>query len=505
MIVLFGVLGAFNLRQASLPVSGFRMMMSSSSLEGISNMSLQKIEARAREVLTARQEGSSPITALLMDDDFCTLVMQHRLSQGLRLPEQSANMAPSGRLAYLQALSSGKGVAEARALCDNSQKRLERLRKFEAVEDEEIRAALIETMKAVLDPGQQNSYWVGIYLLQGEARIPQNSLPLHEVDTPADEAIPIVLKAMGRRPDAAIRISDNNEITGSTGFIRLGKDPAHFGFPETAGPKAGTNAALLHYEIDHPGGDFVFFTQINSCDRLFDKMMQLDDECPLYINDMPQMMALNNYFLQSFGAFCACAGDTEVRMVIRDGVITVAESPDFAPEADAILERLRGRGEDEAKLPALEHYLRNGVEAQDDDWDIIEEMTARHPDLLGHKDLDMGRSRIFGMPKADLQALALQLWDGDEAKAHAEVEEALEGCQALDLPAGRWHLYIPNLASNRMEQGLDALNRLSGRNDKDVMFVLSDHLLELGDDPHLRTTMRKLSEAEPDCVLDPGW
>lgn len=56
-----------------------------------------------------------------------------------------------------------------------------------------------------------------------------------------------------------------------------------------------------------------------------------------------------------------------------------------------------------------------------------------------------------------------------------------------------------------MEQGLETLNGLSGRNDTEVIFVLSDRLLELGDDPHLHATMRSLPEVEPEAALAPSF
>jgi hypothetical protein len=465
---------------------------------------IETLEARALNVLEQGRGRRAPISLLLADDAFCTLMTAHRLAQGVGFPDPSPTLPASARLAFLHALAAGEDVAEAREGCDRRRTLLERMAVFRALPDGSIRDMLMDSIVALFDDPSPSSHWAAQHLLYGSDRIPQSAIPLHEKDTSPEEAVRVVCNLMRRPPDRRMTISDINTLTEAIGFIRIGEAPAHFGFPETASPKTGTNAAILHYEIDHPGGEFLFFTRIGG--PLSETMERIQEDCPLYINDMHQLMALNSYHLQEMGAFCVPCGNTKITFIDRDGVISASEYPDFKPDAQRILAELRLRGIEDADLAGLAVFL--GGEklpaGRDHDWDMIERVSLAHPDLMGHLGMDVERSQIFGISREGLLAFARRACDGDEAAALEAVEAAREGAAVLDLPAGRLHLHVPNLASrSRLDDAVPLLNAVTGRNDGALMFLLSDRALDFGTDPHAVATMRRLPAAEPDPDLAP--
>lgn len=470
---------------------------------------LSGIEARAKQVLSAGGGRRAPIHQLLGDDSFCALMMRHRAEQGVQLPDQDGALPASARLAFLHALANDEGVAEAREGCDGSRGLLARLsRAREVVDSQEfsgasdapsIREMLISSLTAMLERENPNSHWAAQYLLYGSGRIPQVAIPLHEPGTPVDQAVDVVLGLMRRPPDPNLTISDQDPVTDAVGFIRIGEVPAHFGFPETGAPRTGTNAAILHYEIDHPGGPFCLFTDAGG--PIGERMDEIQEACPLYINDPHQLMALNTYWLREMGAFCVPCGDTQITFLDRDGVISASEYPDFSADAGRIMEELVARGVDEAKLDGLAPFLRGEEGVPDHDWDLIERISGVHPDLMGHLGMDIDRSQIFGVPRDRLEALARDLC-GPEL-ADAAVEAALTGAVTLDLPAGPLHLYVPNVATrSRSEEAEPLLNGVTGRRDRELMFLLADRALDLGPDPHSVSTMRRAPA--PEAGPEPG-
>jgi hypothetical protein len=473
-------------------------------------VSLAALEARARELLSAGGRHS-PMHRLLDDDAFCTLLMRHRAGQGISLPDEDGTMPHSARLAFLHALATGEGVAEAREGCDGRQGLLARLaRAREMIDSQEfsgasdapsIREMLISSLTAMLDRGTPNSHWAAQYLLYGSGRIPQSAIPLHEPGTPVDRALELVLGLLRRPPDPDLTISDRDPVSDAVGFIRIGRRPAHFGFPETGSPKTGTNAALLHYEIDHPGGPFCIFTQADG--PIGERMMEIQEDCPLYLNDPHQLMALNSFWLREIGAFCARCGDTQITFLDRDGVISASEYPDLSTDAERIRTELASRGVDGADLNALAPFLRGEKGVPDHDWDLIERVSGAHPDLMGHLGMAIERPHIFGISRARLEEMAVAL-SGVES-AEAALKEALSGAVTLDLPAGPLHLYVPNLASpGRRNDAEGLLNGVTGRADRELMLLLADRPLDLGPDPHAVTTMRRLPPAAPEAGPEPG-
>ena len=453
----------------------------------------ERILAKVRALMTTKPAKSSPITALLMDDTFCTLLMAHRSDQGMSLPEQSALVDASDRLAYLHALRDGTAVAEARENCDRTN--ILRKKRAEAKDHHsiDIRAALNKMFTAELSPENQPSFFAGQYILYGEERIAQSTIPLHQPETGLDDVILIVSDMLRRFPDPCITMSDRNPDTTQTSFIRVGTEAAHFTFPETGDPKSGSRAAILHYEIDHPGGDMVFFTTPGNFGPLSEMMIDIEDRNPLFINEMPQLMAVNSLYLQEMGAFCVPCGDTCITMLLRDGVLTAAERPDLSGEVEEILNVLEQRGVSAAERASLSDFLRN-VEVEDDyDWQTIERLSAQHPDLLGNQEMDIEMSHVFGISKVALMEHALRLCDADVTAAQVEVDEFIKGSASINLPAGRHHFYVTNLASQRRNDALPAFNKVSGREDQDLIFVLADHPLDLCDDPDLVSTMRHLA------------
>ena len=453
----------------------------------------EQILAQVRALMTTKPAKSSPITALLMDDTFCTLLMAHRSEQGMALPEQSALVDASDRLAYLHALRDGAAVAEARENCDRT--KLFRKQRAEAMAhlNIDMRAALKKMFTAELSPENQPSFFAGQYVIYGEERIAQSAIPLHQPETGLDDVIAIVSNLLRRSPDPCITISDRNPDTKQTGFIRVGTHAAHFTFPEAGDPKCGSRAAILHYEIDHPGGEMIFFTTPGNFGPLSDMMLGIEDRNPLYINEMPQLMAVNSLYLQEMGALCVPCGDTCITMLLRDGVLTASERPDLSGEVEEILNALEQRGVPTAQRTSLSEFLRK-VEVEDDyDWGTVESLSALHPDLLGNQEMDIEMSHVFGIHKAALLEHALRLCDADVTAAQVEVDEFINGSASINLPAGPHHLYVANLASHRRNDALPAFNKVSGREDQDLIFVLADHPLDLGDDPDLVSTMRRLA------------
>ncbi len=454
---------------------------------------IEQILAQVRALMTSKPAKSSPITTLLMDDTFCTLLMAHRSEQGMVLPEQSALVDASDRLAYLHALRDGTAVAEARENCDRTNILRKKRAEAKAHHSIDIRAALNKMFTAELSPENQPSFFAGQYILYGEERIAQSTIPLHQPETGLDDVILIVSDMLRRFPDPCITMSDRNPDTTQTSFIRVGTEAAHFTFPETGDPKTGSRAAILHYEIDHPGGDMVFFTTPGNFGPLSEMMLDIEDRNPLFINEMPQLMAVNSLYLQEMGAFCVPCGDTCITMLLRDGVLTAAERPDLSGEVEEILNALEQRGVSAAERASLSDFLRN-VEVEDDyDWQTIERLSAQHPDLLGSQEMDIEMSNVFGIPKAELLKHAFRLCAGDEKTAEAEVEGFIEGAACIELPSGRHHLYVANLASQSLYDALPAFNKASGREDQDLIFVLADHPLDLGDDHDMVSTMRELA------------
>jgi hypothetical protein len=361
---------------------------------------------------------------------------------------------------------------------------------------------LVRSLEAMLEKGDPNSHWAAQYLLYGSERIPQAAIPLHERDTSPEAAAAVVGALMRRPPDRSLTISDRDPVTGATGFIRIGRSPAHFAFPETGSSKMGTNAAILHYEIDHPGGAFCLFTDCGG--PIGDLMVKIHEACPLYINDPHQLMGLNSYWLREMGAFCVPCGDTQITFLDRDGVVSASEYPDFRADADRILAELSERGLDAEELNGIAPYLRGERGLPDHDYDLIDRVSQANPDLLGHLGMQLDRSQIFGIPLDGLRALAIGLSDGDEAGTEAVVTAALTGAAVLDLPAGPLHLYVPNIAlPNRSETAEPLLNGVTGRQDRALMFLLSDRSLDLGPDPHSVGTMRRLPAREPDTGPEP--
>lgn len=460
---------------------------------------LQTLAERAHQILAWKPADIAPIVTLLDDDDFCTLMMQLRMEQGMRLPKQNPDLPPSLRLGFLHALAAGEGERAARNECDGRAKLEKSLRKAKDSPDEDVRAYLVPYLEKMLQPGNRNSDWSAKYLLFGRARISQEAIPLHEAETSAEDVVHIVTGLLQDPVAPLLDISDRQGDTGEVAFIRIGLKPDHFSFPETASAKTGTNAAVFHYEIDHPGGDFLFFNQIEHPGGAAGKFFSdLEEHDPLYINDLHQLMARNSYYLHGAGIFHVPAGDTRVTMLLRDGVLSAAVDHDQTSEAGSILEALRGRGMSREEEASMSPFL-NKAEVEDDyDWDTIERLQSEHPDLLGYAGMGMERSYIFGVPKAALFDLLLQHAEGDEAKAAADLEIMSRTAEAVPLEAGRYHLHVPNLASTtRHQQGLEALDRAVGRKSEDLWFVLADHKLDLGSDPHMMSSMRKLNCEPP--------
>jgi hypothetical protein len=472
---------------------------------------LSGIEARAKQVLSAGGGRRAPIHQLLGDDSFCALMMRHRAEQGVQLPDQDGALPASARLAFLHALANDEGVAEAREGCDGRRGLLARLaRAREMVDSQEfsgasdapsIREMLISSLTAMLERENPNSHWAAQYLLYGSGRIPQVAIPLHERDTPPETAVRIIRGLLAQRPERLITISDRDPVTDSVGFIRIGERPAHFGFPETGSPKTGTNAAVLHYEIDHPGGPFCLFTDAGG--PIGERMIEIQEACPLYINDPHQLMALNTYWLREIGVFCAPCGDTQITFLDRDGVISASEYPDFSADAGRIMAELGARGLEREKLDSLAPFLRGEKGVPDHDWDLIDQVSESHPDLMGHLGMAIDRSHIFGVPRARLETLARDLCGPD--LAGAAVDAALTGAVTLDLPAGPLHLYVPNIATTSRSQDAEPLlNTVTGRRDRKLMFLLADRPLDLGPDPHSVTTMRRVPVVGPEAGPEPG-
>ncbi len=430
-------------------------------------MSLDAIETRARKVLTANAGRRSALHLLLSDDAFCALMMGHRAGQGVQLPDQDGALPASARLAFLHALATGEGVAEAREGCDGRKGLLARLaRAREMIDSQEfsgasdvpsIREMLISSLTAMLEREDPNSHWAAQYLLYGGERIPQVAIPLHQRDTPPEAAVLIITGLLAQRPARLITVSDRDPVTEAVGFIRIGEAPAHFAFPETGAPRTGTNAAILHYEIDHPGGPFCLFTDAGG--PIGERMDEINEACPLYINDPHQLMALNTYWLREMGAFCVPCGDTQITLLDRDGVVSASEYPDFSADADRLLALLGERGISREEQEQLTPFLRGEDGDPDHDWDLIERLSAEHPDLLGHPGMAIERSQIFGIPLERLRDLALDLCGGDMSATEAAVEKAIEGAARLDLPTGPLHLYVfmsrtsPRRAAGRRPRG----------------------------------------------------
>lgn len=460
-----------------------------------------RIEGRARAVLSSKDPEHSPVTVLLNDDAFCALLMSHRMGQGLRIPAQSDLVPHSTRLVYLQALVDGEDIAPARAACNGHQAQLEMLKKIRAMErpSEDVLSLVPHLERFLADP-ETSSYWTGLPLLYGENRIAQHVIPLHQPDTPAEAAIGIVMGALARRPDRSMTISDRDARTEALGFIRIGTDPAHFAFPETASVKFGTNAAIYHYEIDHPGGDFAFFNSLHldgtHFSALADKVLRDD---PLYINDGAQMMARCSYYLQALGLFHVPAGDTRVTVAGEDGILSAAVDHDWRHKADRVLSALAEQGIGPAEHAAMSDYLTKAEVEDDYDWDVIEDMQSRFPDILGHV-IGMDRSYIISGSRAQMEDRILEACGGDAALAAADIASALEGATIIDLPAGRHHLYVPNrYSTTRHEAGLAALDEACGQAHEDLWFVLSEEPLDLEADPHMVMTMRRLPIEAPEA------
>jgi len=460
---------------------------------------LSRIAARAEQVLADGCGRRAPVHLLLGDDAFCALMMRHRMGQEVKLPDQDGALPASARLAFLHALAAGEGVAEAREGCDGRRTMLARLARARETSDLSIRDLLVRSLEEILDRETPNSHWAAQYLLYGSEQIPQSAIPLHEKETPVGRAVDLVLGLLRRAPERELTISDRDPVSDAVGFIRIGHRPAHFGFPETGSPRTGTNAALLHYEIDHPGGPFCLFTAADG--PIGERMDEIQEACPLYINDPHQLMALNTYWLREIGAFCVPCGDTQITFLDRDGVISASEYPDLSADAERILEELGARGVDESKLDGLTPFLRGEEGDPDHDWDLIDQVSGAHPDLMGHLGMDIDRSQIFGVPRARLEALARDLCGSDLAEA--AVGAALSGAVTLDLPAGPLHLYVPNVATtSRSEAAEPLLNAVTGRRDRELMFLLADRALDLGPDPHSVSTMRRAPA--PEAGPEPG-
>jgi hypothetical protein len=464
---------------------------------------IDAISNHIKQLMAAKNSKTSPIEAILMDDAFCTMMMQHRMSQGMKLPEQSPSVDLSSRLSYLHALASGTGVAEARELSDMTGRTLKKISELKDILDPEIREKLVNTFKQMTSPGNRASYFAGQYILYGEERIAQSSIPLHQSETSDEDVLAIVSRLLERTPDAVMTISDANPLTKEVGFIRVGLDPKHFSFPETGAAAVKESSAILHYEIDHPGGDMVFFTTPGGGEQLDELMMDIEDSNPLYINEMPQLMAVNSLYLQQMGAFCVPSGDTCITIIEREGVLTAAERPDLTGDADDLLFGLFMRDVPNVELLAMSDFLHQ-VEMEDDyDWDTVEKLYKEHPDILGHQEMKIERSHVFGISRSALLEHALRLCEGDEETAQDEVEEFVEGSAQITMPEGRLHLYVANLASkDRYKDALPAFNRISGRQDEDMIFVLSDSELDFGDDPRIVSTMRKLDAVSPDPEMN---
>ena len=186
-------------------------------------------------------------------------------------------------------------------------------------------------------------------------------------------------------------------------------------------------------------------------------------------------------------------------------MISASEYPDFSADADRILALLEERGVPREEQEQLTPFLRGEDGDPDHDWDLIERLSAEHPDLLGHPGMAIERSQIFGIPLERLRDLALDLCAGDASAAETAVEEAIAGAARLDLPAGTLHLYVPNLASrSRRETAEGLLNAVTGRTDRALMFLLATRELDLGPDPHAMTTLRRLDRASFPATPEPA-
>lgn len=461
---------------------------------------LDQIESRARTVLTTKKRRHSPVNALLNDDAFCALMMAHRMGQGIRIPEQSDMVPFSARLAYLHALAAGDGIAEARVACNGRHAQQGMLDKILAmVSPPKELLGLVPSLEAVLSDPESPPYWTGLSLLYGEDRIGEQVVPLHETKTGTEEALQIVMRALARPPDRMIKISDRNPQTEAIGFIRIGAEPEHFSFPETVSVKAGRNAAIYHYEFDHPGGDLAFFNSLwvdgTHFRGLAEKVMKKD---PLYINDGAQLMARCSYYLQTLGLFHVPAGDTRVIVTADNGILSAAVDHDLRDKAEGILGELAERGLSATELAAMSDYLTKAEVEDDYDWDVIEQMQERFPDILGHV-IGMDYSYILGGSRLQMEERILAACGGDAELAAADIREALSEATIIDLPAGRHHLYVPNLFStSRYKSGLAALDQACGHAHKELWFVLSEQELDLGEDPHMVMTMRRMPDMEPE-------
>ncbi|MFG6080330.1 hypothetical protein ACEUZ9_000880 [Paracoccus litorisediminis] len=323
---------------------------------------------RARAVLVAKPAKLSPLHALLRDDDFCVKLMTHRLSQGMRLPEQNASLPASPRLAFLHALAAGGDVSNARVECDGLSavgKILAKAEKLRAMPGGE---EILRHFSALIDSDDRKSYWLLQPLFHGEDKIRQGVIPLRDSKTGIEEAVDIVHDILKRQISAVIIFSDMAPELLPQGFIQVGTHPAHIAFPEMRGSNSGADAALLHYEIDHPGGDFLFFNTLSPYGLHCEKTLKaLVDGNPLNINEMPQMMA----------AFLVPAGDTQVTLLPRDGCLVAAVNHDLSGEADEILSSLADRGMSEDDLRNISGWLRTGEIEDDDLWEV-ETAQSRH-------------------------------------------------------------------------------------------------------------------------------
>lgn len=462
-------------------------------------MDMSILEGHIRAVLATKDPDCSPVGALLNDDTFCALVISHRMGQGVRIPAQSEQAPHSARLAFLHALADREDIAAARAACDGHQAQRELLEKIRAMESPSVEIlSLVPHLERFLAETETGSYWTMIPLLYGENRIAQHFIPLHQPDTSADKAHEIVLNALARRPVHSMTINDCSAKTDAAGFIRIGAEPAHFSFPETASVKSGTNAAIYHYELEHPGGDFAFFNSLNMDGTHFRSMAEeVMDNDPLYINDGKHMMARCSYYLQTLGLFHVRAGDTQVTLSAEGGIFSAAVDHDLRHKADEMLESLARQGVAPLELSAMSDFLKKVQVADDYDWGIIDDMQSRFPDILGHV-IGMDRSYIIGGSRAKMEERILESCGGDLELAAADISMALKGATIIDLPAGKHHLYVPNLYSTRCEAGLAALDRACGHSHEDLWFVLSDEALDLGNDPHMVMSMRRLEMNRPE-------
>lgn len=454
---------------------------------------MEKAAQLGMAAIKQREKGEAPVSVLLRDDAFCMALMQHRSDQGVRLPDVGEIPAKSSKLAYLQALK-GRDltqVAEARKSCDGEDKIREILLKLLEIAPDFLGEAQRELLKQPRPNADLQSYWAGLPLLLGSSRIYEASHPLFDGGTSDREAFLCLCSILARDPDQRISINDEDEKTGARNTIEIGAAPRRICPPEMGGVSSGTNAGIYHYEIDHPGGEFIFFSCLWPETKHLETVIDSEpfDERPGYY-----LMARNSYYLQEIGAFCLHSGDTQVTFLNRDGIVTGAVGHDLRSEAKEILAALEARGVEGEDLTAMRAYLDLGaVSVLDDDLcAVVECLHPLHMDLLGDPRMEHNGSNTYGAPRATLEALYP---DGFEA--------SVGRYSSADLPAGRLHLYVPNIASpHRRPQGIEALDRAVGRESSDLWFVLSDRELDLGDDPHLVTTMRRLAPPVVEVEVD---